>query len=92
MQSAVVSITKKRPLTNMLKNRGTRIEPWGTHFEIFSNLLNLSPTFVLWMKVGSKRLYQSHKPLVYKEGCGLAYQTLLRGPLQLLRLYCICLT
>ena len=39
-----------------------------------------------------KRLYRSHKLLVYIKGVfGLAHQVILRGPLQLLQPYCPCL-
>ena len=37
---------RKRTLMKMLKNKGPRMEPWGTPVEIFCHLLNLSPTFV----------------------------------------------
>ena len=32
----------------MLKNKGPRMETWGTPVETLCHLLNLSPTFVRW--------------------------------------------
>ena len=46
----------------MLKNKGRRMEPWGTPVKISCHLLNLFPTFVcfyLWNRFGLKlrRIY-----------------------------------